>query len=294
MLAPVPPFVGVVRKAEHEQSVVDPHDAEADLPGLLRRFLDLRYRIDVFVDDGVEEPDRHTGGVRERFLVESPPAYAGGEVDAPEDAALVGEERLLSAGVCRVDLTEVRGGVVPVDLVVKEDARLAVLPDPVDDAGPDPADRDRYARSGVGDPDFVLPALRDEVHERIVHHHGDVEVGEVPLILFCGDERQDIGVPDVEDPHVRPAAAAPLLDHVGCRVEDPHERDRPRCNPVGRPDRRALRPDAGEVVARSAAGLVDDRPLFHGIEYAFDGVRDRQGEAGGELPEFGSGVHEGG
>src|SRR5208337_4338358 len=222
-LAPGPAYGRVIGKASHQEGIVDAHEPKTDLPGPPCCIADLRDGENIPLDDEIEEPGGHAGSLPEFVLVKNTIVHAGCEVNAAEHAALVREKRLFAAGIGSVDLTELRRRVPSVDLIKEQDARLAVLPDPINHPGPDMANRDRFPGVRMGDPDGLKLLAGDEVHELVIDHNGNVEVGELAFLGLCIDEGEDVRVPDIEDPHVRPATAASLLDHLGCGVEDPHE-----------------------------------------------------------------------
>ncbi len=101
---------------------------------------------------------------------------------------------------------------------------------------------------------------------------------------------------DAQDPHVGAAARAALLDRVGGRVVELHERHGTGRDARGRPHHRPLGPQAREAEAGAAAALMDDR---HRLERVVDPVLavrerigDRQHETGAQLPQRPARVHE--
>ena len=218
-----------------------------------------------------------------------------GQVQGPEVAGLVGQERLLAAGVGGFDLPQVGDGVAPVEGVQEDDAGLAGGPGALDDEVEEPGGAhllDLPAGAGVGQGE--VPVFLDRLHEGVGQAHGDVEVGEALGVVLTGDEGLDIRVVHPEDPHVGAPAGAALLDGFGGHVEDVHEGDGAGGHPLGGEHRVVGGPDVGEGKAGAAAGLVDEGGLFHRVEDALDVIVHRQDEAGGELAQLPAGVHQGG
>ncbi len=210
---------------------MDAHQTKTDLSRTVGRRTDLRDREDVFGDDGIEEPDTHSGHVVESFVVDPVGSDELCQVDTAENAGFEGKKRLFAAGVGGVDIPKAGGGIFLIDRIVEEDAWFAVLPDSFDDALPDLSDG-YFCTVGAGHPDLVRFAVYDQVHERVRDHDRDIEVAEVTFFGFAFDELHDVGMPDVQNTHVCPAASAALFDDIGGGIEDPHKRDRTGCYAV--------------------------------------------------------------
>ena len=105
-----------------------------------------------------------------------------------------------------------------------------------------------------------------------------------PAPRFASTNSSTSGCDGREHRHVRAAPDAALLDDLGRRVVDAHERDRPARDAVGGLHDVAARPQAREREAGAAARLVDERRPLQRVEDAGEVVLDRQHEAGGELP----------
>ncbi len=218
-----------------------------------------------------------------------------GQVQGPEVAGLVGQERLLAAGVGGFDLPQVGDGVAPVEGVQEDDAGLAGGPGALDDEVEEPGGAHLLdLPAGAGVDQGEVPVFFDRLHEGVGQAHGDVEVGEALGVVLTGDEGFDIRVVHPEDAHVGAPAGAALLDGFGGHVEDVHEGDGAGGHPLGGEHRVVGGPDAGEGEAGAAAGLVDEGSLFHRVEDALDVIVHRQDEAGGELAQLPAGVHQGG
>ncbi|MNS48949.1 hypothetical protein D3C72_815370 [compost metagenome] len=206
------------------------------------------------------------------------------EVDRAQVAALVGDQGLLAAGV---------GG-----LVKTHPGHRAVVVHPVDEHHPRLAGRVSASSNPLEDlagVELARHLTRAGVHQVVggagLHrgHKGvgdgdrDVEVGEPGQVLLVVDERHDVGVIDPEDAHVGAPAHAALLDRLGGRIEDLHERDRARADAHGRAHEVALGAQPGESEARAAAELVDERRLLHRLENAGQVVGHGQDETGTQV-----------
>ena len=218
-----------------------------------------------------------------------------GQVHRAEVAGLVGEQRLFAARIGRFDGPKGRGGVVPVDAVDKDDARIAGFPGL--------AHKQREHLAGVllaghgpvpGIDQGVVLAFFHGLHEAFGQGHGDVEIGQLVFAFLAGDEFQNVRVVHAQDAHVGPAPGAALFDLLGGGIENAHERHRPRSHAAGRADPAFFRAQARKGKARAAAGLVDERRVLHGVEDLLHGIAHGQHEAGRQLPKGRAGVHEGG
>ena len=199
------------------------------------------------------------------------------------------------AGVGRLEIAELRRGVIAVGRVDEQHPGLAVVPGQVDDAVEHLAGAqgvDHLAGGGVDQ--VVFQVVFDRGHEGVGDGHAEVEVGEPGLVLLGDDEVEDVRVVDAEHAHVGAAPLAALLDGLGGGVEHLHERQRPRGHALGGLHRRVLRPQPRERVARAAAGLVHQGAVAHRREDAVHGVVHRQDEAGAQLAEVRAGVHQAG
>ena len=199
------------------------------------------------------------------------------------------------AWISRFDGSQGRGGVVPVDAVEEDDARIAGFPGLAHEQRKDLGRGQAAARRSVaGVDEVVVLALFHGLHEAFGQRHRDVEVGQLALALLAGDKFQDVGMVDAQDAHVGPAPRAALFDLFGGGIENPHEGDRPGGHAAGGADPAFFRAQPGEGKARAAAGFVDERGELHGIEDLVHGVANRQHETGGQLAQGRAGVHEGG
>ena len=103
-----------------------------------------------------------------------------------------------------------------------------------------------------------LPRL-DRVHELPGHGDGDVEVRHLREIFLAADELQDVRVIDPQNPHIRAAPRASLLDCISRGIIQLHERDWSTGDPGGRANHRSLRAQAREGETRPAAALMYER-----------------------------------
>ncbi len=87
----------------------------------------------VGVDDVVQEVHRAVDHVPRAGIVDLAAGDHLGQVERPQVAGLVGQQRLLAAGVGGFDLPQVGDGVAPVDGVQEDDAGLAGGPGALDD-----------------------------------------------------------------------------------------------------------------------------------------------------------------
>ncbi len=267
-------FVRVVAQAQHDQRVAQAGEAEADaaLGGGFGLLLGQRPVGDV--EHVVEHAHRHVDDLAEGGVVEIGGFLEGvidetGQVDRAEAAAAVGRQRLLGAGVGRLDGLAVVEVVVLVHAVEEQDARLGVVVGRAHDLVPqlarghlaiDPQAVVALVGAGLLDVGAGLGAMHqfdiavgfDRLHEGVGDADRDVEVGQVALVLGV-DEGFDIRVVAAQHAHLRAAAAAGGFDGLAGAVEHAHVGDR-----AGSARLRALhmgadRADGGKVVADAAA-----------------------------------------
>jgi hypothetical protein len=292
-------LLAVVGHAHVEEHVRKAHDAQADLAGGAGHPVDLGQGVLVDLNHVVQEVDGGADGLFQLGPVQHPPG--GGlhqvvdQVDGAQVAALIGQQRLLSAGVGGLDLPLAGHHVVPVQPVQEDDARLAGLPGRGDNGIKDrPGAVLAHHPAGGGVHQVVGLVLAHRLHKRLGDAHGEVEVGDLAGIVLAGDELQNIGVVHPQNPHVGAPAGAALLHRLGGGVEHLHKGDGAGGHAAGGVDGGALGPQAGEGEAGAAAALVDQRSVLDGVEDVLHGVGHRQHEAGGELAQGAARVHEGG
>ena len=299
VLRQVHALVGIIGDAQIQQQVGKAHDAQADLPGGAGDLSDLLQRVVVHIDDIVQEVDRQGDGVPQQLIVDLPsvfgPAQHFGQVDGAQVAALIGQQRLLAAGVGGLDLPLGGHHVVPVEPVQEDDARLAVGPGGVHDLveqrpGVFPA----AGLFGAGIDEVIVRAALHRLHKGLGKAHGNVEIRDVGVVFLAADELLDIGMVHPQDAHVGAPAGAALLDGLGGHVKHPHEAHRAGGHSAGGAHRGTRLAQAAEAEAGAAAGLVDEGGVFHGVEDLHHAVADGQDKAGGKLAQGPAGVHQGG
>ncbi len=129
----------VVRDAEPDARVGEAHDAEPDAADALGERVDRLERVPVDVDDVVEEVRGEMDVRLEGVPIQLSVLHIEADVDRAEVADVVGEERLLAAGIRRFVSAETRHGVISIGFVDEEDAGLAGAPRAEDHAIPDGA-----------------------------------------------------------------------------------------------------------------------------------------------------------
>ena len=194
-------------------------------------------------------------------------------------------QRLLGAGVGRRDRLAVTQVVVGVDAVQEEHAGFGMVVGGVHDLVPqlarghaavDPLAVGTLARAGrleLGTRlglvhELDLASVDHGLHEGIGDADRDVEVLQITFVLGV-DEGLDVRVIAAQHAHLRATPCAGGFDGLAAAVEHPHVADRARGAARGAGHRRALRPDAAEVVAHPATAA-----------HRFGGLRQRGIDAG--------------
>ena len=126
-------FIGIIGDTQRQKQIGPPHNAQTNFSGGTGGFVNLLQRVFVHVDDVVQK--MHGGAHR---LFQPVPIDAAIllhfiKIDRSEVAGLIGQQRLLSAGIGGFDLPLGGHHIVPIEPVEKNDARLAVLPGGGDD-----------------------------------------------------------------------------------------------------------------------------------------------------------------
>ena len=291
--------VGVVAQAQHGQGVAQAGEAEADAAlGLGFGELLLEGPVGGF-EHVVEHADRGFDGLAEAGEVEAGLVGEGvldvqREVDRAQAAAAVGGQGLLGAGVGGLDGLAVVEVVVAVHPVEEQDARLGVVVGGAHDLIPQVAGAhlavhpqavvalvaagrlDVVGGLGlVGELDVAIGL--DGLHEGVGHGDGDVEVGQVAVVLGV-DEFLDVRVVAAQHAHLGAAAGAGGFDGLAGAVEDAHVGHRAGGIRLGAAHHRALRADRREVVADPAAAAHGLGGLGQGgvdAAAAVDGFGDR-------------------
>ena len=112
-----------------------------------------------------------------------------GKVDGAEVAGFVGQQRLFPAGVRALDFSLIRCGVVAVDAVEEDDARIAALPCLVHQQlknvpGLEASLFLAACRVDQGE----IPIGLDRLHEGFRNAHGKVEIVEFSFLFLGPDE----------------------------------------------------------------------------------------------------------
>jgi hypothetical protein len=252
------------------------------------------------VEHVVEHAGRHVDAAAEAGVVELGLRREGmrdeaGEVDRAQAAAAVGRQRLLGAGVGGLDGLAVVEVVVAVDAVEEQDARLGVVVGRAHDLVPQLARAHLavhpaavLALVGAGGLDvggglglvrqFDVAVVLDRLHEGIGDADGDVEVGEVALVLGV-DEHLDVRMVAAQHAHLGAAPRAGRFHRLAGAVEDAHVGHRAGGARMRALDEGADRADRGEVVADAAAAA-------HGL----GGLRESGVDAGAAVDDLGDGV----
>ena len=289
-------LVGIVGDAQIEQHIGKAHNAQTDLTGGTGDLSNFFQRIVIDVDDVIQEVHRQRDGVAQLLIVDLP-AKLGlfqhlDQVDRAQIAALIGQQGLLAAGVGGFDLALRRHHVVPVQTIQEDDARLAVGPCSLYDLVKQLAGRTLAARLlGSGIDEIIILILFHRLHKGFGKANGDIEVGNVGIILFAADELLDIGMIHPQDAHISATAGAALLDGFGSHVEHTHKADRARGHTAGGADGGTCLPQAAEGKAGAAARLMDESGILHRIKDVHHAVIDGQHEAGAQLTQRTAGIH---
>src|SRR3990172_5208384 len=218
----------MVGYAEADEEVGKAHHAEAYLPVRLGYGLYLLDGVLVHLDDVVEEMNGILHDLLEPCPVEpvavAVGCYQAAQVNRAQVAGLVRQERLLSAGVRRFYLADMRRRVIGVHLVYVDYAGVAVLPGHLHYLVEDFPRVERAHRLAVpGVYDIEVAVRLDGLHERLGEAHGDVEVIELGVVLLAGDEVHDVRVVYAQYPHVGAPSRAALLYGLRRAVKDGHE-----------------------------------------------------------------------
>ncbi len=293
-------FLRVVAQPEHDEGVAEAGVTEPDAALGIGLGLLLRQRPVGGVEHVVQHArgqfhDAAEAGIVELGLRRERMRDEARQVDRAQAAAAVGRQRLFGAGVGGLDGLAVVEVVVAVDAVEEEDARLGVVVGRAHDLFPqlvrahlavDPAAV--LALVGAGRHDvggglglvrqFDVAVVLDCLHEGIRDADGDVEVGEVALVLGV-DEHLDVRMVAAQHAHLGAAARAGGFHRLAGAVEDAHVGHRPRSARMRALDEGTDRTDRGEVVADAAAAA-------HGLG------RLRQGgvDAGTVVDDLGDGI----
>ncbi len=296
-LAELHGLFAVIGQVHLDQEIRETHDAQSDPPVALGDGLDFRKRVAIHVQHIVEEahgqPRRLAQSVEIDPRIQRRTGEKLAQIDGAERAGLIGQQRLLAAGIRRLDPADMRGGIAAVDGIQEHDTRLAGLPgrfhQPIEDlAGLEAS----HLLLGMRIDQRIVAVPFERPHERIREADGEIEVDQLLRVLLGGDEVENVRVVDAQYSHVRAAAGAALLDDLGRHVEDAHEGDGAGGHTAGGVDPIVPRAQAAERKAGAASRLMDERLLLDGVEDRFQRILDRQDKAGGQLLEVAPRVHE--
>ena len=126
-------LLGVIGNPQGDEHIGPSHDAQADLSVGVGHLGDLRQRIPVEFDHIVQKMDGQMHDLFEPLPIDLTLPHHQPQVDGSQVAGLIGEQRLFAAGVGRFDRADMRGGIVPVHPIEKNDPRLPVFPGMPDD-----------------------------------------------------------------------------------------------------------------------------------------------------------------
>jgi len=280
-----PGLVGVVLQPQHDERVAQPGEAEADA-ALRHRFLALRLErpggdLEHVVqhahgglDHAAEFLEVESGFFGERVGNESR------QIDRTQAAAAIRRQRLLGAGVRRLDRLA----------VVEVLSRLMRSRNRMPGSAWSYVERMIWSHSSrarslrytpqavvalvavVARPGFRLvdqfdgQVILDGGHEVIRHPDREVEIGELAPVLGV-DELLDVGVVAAQHAHLGAAARAGGFDRLARLVEHAHVGHRAAGARTRALHLGALRPDGREVVADAAAAAHGlGRLLQRGID----------------------------
>ncbi len=191
--------LGIVGDVQAEKKVGKPHDAETDLTVAFHHFIDFRYGVVGHVDGVVQETDRITDSFPKTFIVNRRCLAAAVDKFCKADGSQVtgfqGQQWLFSAGVGALDFTQKRRGVVAVDPVQKNDARIPCFPGLLHQSA---IHFGRFEFSGfnvVAGVDQIIGSIGlDCVHECFGQPDRYVKIVEIAVGFLAGDELQDVGM----------------------------------------------------------------------------------------------------
>jgi len=233
-----------------------------------------------------------------------------GEVDGAQQAAAVGRQGLLAAGVGGADVFAKPVVVELVDLVDEDKARFGIV------VGGGHDDVPQFARlhaaehpaghaalsvlqvaagigavaphhlAGVVDVDIALARFLladgeaqgplfivvDGVHELVSDQQRQVELAQAGVFALGADKVHHIGVADIKGAHLRAAAATGGGHGKTHLVEDIHKRQRPGGIGTGAGHIGAAGAQGGKFVADTAPGLEGETGLQIALEDALHGI----------------------
>ena len=140
--------------------------------------------------------------------------------------------------------------------------------------------------------EVVVRICLDRLHEIFRNGDRNVEIGDLPALLFAVDKLQDVRMIHLENAHIRAAARSSLFDGLRRGVKHLHKADRPGRHAAGRIDRAALCAQPRKREARSAAAFMNERRLFDGLKNRLHRILNREDKARRKLSQRTPGVHQ--
>ncbi|EKD22341.1 MAG: hypothetical protein ACD_87C00038G0003 [uncultured bacterium] len=219
--------------------------------------------------------------------------YHQPQVDGSQVARLIREQGLFAARVCRFDGADVRRGVVTVQPIEKNDARLAVFPGMPDDQVEDlPGAHYSGCHLIPGIDQRIGFVALQRLHKGLGQTHRDIEVVQLLLVGLTADEIENIRMIHPQKTHVGASSRTTLLDRLCCDIEDPHERNRAAGNPCGGSDHIIMGAEIGKREPGTAARFMDEGRILNRIEYLIHGVSHGEDKTGGQLAQLAAGIHQ--
>src|SRR6185295_18179805 len=145
---------------------------------------------------------------------------------------------------------------------------------------------------GQGIDEGVGATVCEGLHEGIGDTDRQIEIRHLGRRLLESDEIQDVRVVDPEDAHICASPGSTLFNNIRGKVKEAHEGNGPGGYAAGRCDSVIVRTEVTKRKSRAAARLVNERLMFQTVINGGEGVFDREDEAGGELLEATSGIHQ--
>ena len=188
-----------------------------------------------------------------------------------------------------------RRRVIAVEPIQKNNARFSVFPRLRDDPIEDLASVEGSGNLTVAGIDQVIIFIFFHgLHEGFGKADGNVEIVELLFVGLAHDEIHDIRMVNPQDAHVGSPPCPPLLDRFRGHIKNAHKRNGAAGNTFCRKHDIIGGAQAGKRKTRTAAGFVNQRSKFYGIEDLFHGIAHRQDKAGRQLAQFTACVHQGG
>ena len=250
-------FLGIVGDSQLKQHVGKAHDAQSDFSISSHHLSDFRKRISGHFQGIVQKAHTVMDHLPQRSVIESRALLRGGDepgqVNGAQIAGLHGKKRLFAARVGALNLSQVRGWIVTVDLIQKDDSRITILPG-LFQKGVVNLHRLQFAHFTflLWINEVIGGLLPHALHESVCYGNRYIKIIKVLIVFFAVDEFHDVRMVHPQDGHVSPPSSAPLLYLLGGSIKNLHERDGPGCDASCCPDPAPYRPQAGERKTGSA------------------------------------------